>query len=203
MRRRAGAGPPVRPDQGQRSGRCGDTPLAKLLPRSGRRSRGSGDGKVTPNNYRFQMPPRRDTNAGRAKQVASGHRVSRSAHKVSRVRRETGKRRGCKSFTMKGRANHIGPESCAVGREAKDEALTGAPVGQVLSRESFVVRDADAVCEAEGNTEGCVIASARLVPRGLRPWHADETSCLGTGRSHAWPPRKERSALGRPEGRSQ
>jgi hypothetical protein len=26
---------------------------------------------------------------------------------------------------------------------------------------------------------------------------------LGTGRSHAWPSRKERSALGRPEGRSQ
>jgi hypothetical protein len=26
---------------------------------------------------------------------------------------------------------------------------------------------------------------------------------MGTGRSHAWPSRKERSALGRPEGRSQ
>ena len=126
------------------------------------------------------------------------------AYRASQVRRETGKRRGCKSFTMKGRANPIGPESCVVGREARNEALTGAPVGQVLSRESSVVRDADAVCEAEGNTEGCVIASARLVPRGLRPWHAGETSCLGTGRSPAWP-ESERpwSALGRPEGRSQ
>ena len=83
MRRRAGPVSPVRSDQGQRSGRCGDTPLAKLLPRSGRRPRGSGDGKATFNCYRFQMPTRRDTNAGRAKQVASGHRVSRSAHKVS------------------------------------------------------------------------------------------------------------------------
>ena len=139
----------------------------------------------------------------KGKQASLSTRRSREAHRGPRVRRETGKRRGCKSFTMKGRANHIGPESCAVGREARDEALTGAPVGQVLSRESSVVRDADAVREAEGNTEGCVTASAQLVLRGLRPWHADETSCLGTGRSPAWPFHKERSALGRPEGRSQ
>jgi hypothetical protein len=120
------------------------------------------------------------------------------------VRRETGERRGCKSFTMKGRANHIGPESCAVGREARDEALTGVSVGQVLSRERLVVRDADTVCVVEGSTVGCAIASALPVPRGLRPWHAGETSCLGTGRSHAWPGSERRwSALGRPEGRSQ
>ena len=47
-----------------------------------------------------------------------------------------------------------------VGREVWGEALTGVTVGQVLSRESNVVRDADAVCEAEGNTVGCAIASA-------------------------------------------
>jgi len=119
------------------------------------------------------------------------------------VRRETGKRRGCKSLTMKGRASQIGPESCALHREVQGEALTGAPMGQVLSRESPLVRDADAVCVAEGNTAGCAIASALPVPRGLRPWHAGETSCSGTGRSHGWPFRKKRSALGRPEGRSQ
>jgi RNA-directed DNA polymerase len=96
-------------------------------------------------------------------------------------------RRGCKSLTMKGRASHVGPESCVAGREARDEALTGARVGEVLSRESSLVRDADAVCGAEGNTAGCDNASALLVPRGLRPWHASETSCPGTGRSQAWP----------------
>ncbi len=68
-----------------------------------------------------------------------------------RVRRETGRRSGWKSLTMKGRANHIGPESCVAGREVTDEAATGAPVGQVLSRESSLVRDADAVCGAEGS----------------------------------------------------
>ena len=104
---------------------------------------------------------------------------------------------------MKGRANRIGPESCVSHREVWHEALTGAPVGQALSRESSVVRDADAVCGAEGNMVGCAIASAPLVPRGLRPWHGGETSCTGTGRSHAWPTCDGRSALGRPEGRSQ
>jgi hypothetical protein len=104
---------------------------------------------------------------------------------------------------MKGRASQIGPESCASRREAWCEALTGVSVGQVLSRESLQVRDADAVCAAEGNTVGSVIASALPIPRGLRPWHAGETSCLGTERSHAWPSEKGRSALGRPEGRSQ
>jgi hypothetical protein len=34
---------------------------------------------------------------------------------------------------MNGRANHIGPESCVSRREAWGEALTGVPVGQVLS----------------------------------------------------------------------
>ena len=121
---------------------------------------------------------------------------------ITEVRRETGKRRGCKSFTMKGRANHIGPESCASRREVWGEALTGAPMGQVLSRESLLFRDADVVSVTEGSTVGRVIASALPVPRGLRPWHVGETSCPGTGRSQVRPPRKGRSAPGRPDGRS-
>jgi hypothetical protein len=104
---------------------------------------------------------------------------------------------------MKGIANHIGPESCVSHREVWREALTGVSAGQVLSRERKTVRDADTFCDVEGSTAGRVIASARLVPRGLRPWHVGETSCPGTGRSHARPPRKGRPALGRPEGRSQ
>jgi hypothetical protein len=103
---------------------------------------------------------------------------------------------------MKGRANQIVPESCVSGREAWGEALTGVAVGQVLSRERLLVRDADAVRVAEGNMVGSVIASALSVPRGRRPWHVVETSCLGTGRSQAWPSEERRSAPGRPEGRS-
>lgn len=35
-----------------------------------------------------------------------------------------------------GLANHTGPESCASGREAAGEALTGVPAGWVLSLET-------------------------------------------------------------------
>ena len=105
---------------------------------------------------------------------------------------------------MKGRANRIGPESCTLCREVWGEALTGVPVGQVLSHENPLARDADTVCDVEGSTVRRVIASVAPVPRGLRPWHAGETSCMGTGRSHAWPVSERHwSALGRPEGRSQ
>src|SRR6478735_30493 len=103
---------------------------------------------------------------------------------------------------MNGRANPIGPESCVSHCEMWGEALTGVLVGQVLSQVTKTVRDADAFCAAEGSTVGCAIASASLVPRGLRPWHANETFCPGTGRSHGWPSERGWSASGRLEGRS-
>jgi hypothetical protein len=71
-----------------------------------------------------------------------------------------------------GVAHHTVPESCAWCREAAREALTGVGVGQPLSHESHLIRGADAVIEAEGNTDRRVRASACLTPRGLRPWHA-------------------------------
>ena len=41
------------------------------------------------------------------------------------------------------------------GREAWDEALTGVPLGKVLSRERLLVRDADADADASpSNTQG-------------------------------------------------
>jgi len=70
-----------------------------------------------------------------------------------------------------GVANHTDPESCAVYREVCGEALTGERAGQPLSRESFLIQDADAFTIAEGKTNGCGIASARTVQRGRRPWH--------------------------------
>jgi hypothetical protein len=45
-----------------------------------------------------------------------------------------------------GLASHTGPESCAVAREDRGEALTGECAGRVSSRESFgQLRGADAV----------------------------------------------------------
>ncbi len=71
-----------------------------------------------------------------------------------------------------GLASHTGPESCVGHREVAGEALTGVRVGRPLSRERKSVRGADGVCGPEGNTLGCVIASARGTLRGLRPRHA-------------------------------
>ena len=53
-----------------------------------------------------------------------------------------------------------------------DEALTGEPAGQPLSREIFkLVQGADAVSVVEGDTDRRVKASACSTLRGLRPWH--------------------------------
>jgi hypothetical protein len=72
----------------------------------------------------------------------------------------------------KGIANQTGPESCVAHREMRDEALTGEPVGQPLSRESIrLVQGADAVRVAEGNTDRHDKASDYSALRGLRPWH--------------------------------
>jgi hypothetical protein len=69
-----------------------------------------------------------------------------------------------------GVAIHTDPESCGARREARVEALTGERIGQPLSRESLL-RGADAVETAEGNTAGGAGASRPPTPRGLKPWH--------------------------------
>jgi hypothetical protein len=71
-----------------------------------------------------------------------------------------------------GVANHIGPEPCAAIREGVGEASAGERAGQPLSREIFLIQDADAVTYAECKTNGRDNASARSVLRGRRPWHA-------------------------------
>ena len=78
-----------------------------------------------------------------------------------------------------GVATRIGPESCAGGREATREALTGERIGQPLSRDSFLIPDADAVINVEGNTDGRVIASAWTIRRGRRPWHVQTLLARG------------------------
>jgi hypothetical protein len=88
------------------------------------------------------------------------------------VRRETAQRVKVKVLNSKGVANQTGPESCVAHREVRDEALTGEPAGQPLSRESFkLVQGVDAVSVAEGNTDRRDSASACSALRGLRTWH--------------------------------
>ena len=78
-----------------------------------------------------------------------------------------------KVSNREGIANQTGPESCVAHREVRDEAFTGEPAGQPLSRESFkLVKGADAVSVAEGNTDRRDKASDCSALRGLRPWHA-------------------------------
>ena len=79
-------------------------------------------------------------------------------------RRETGGRQRVQVPYGEGVANHTGPESCADGREAAREALTGVRVGQPLSGVRLHVRSADAIQSAEGNTPWRASASAK----GLR-----------------------------------
>jgi hypothetical protein len=77
-----------------------------------------------------------------------------------------------KVLNSKGIASHAGPESCVAHRDVRDEALTGEPAGQPLSREIFkLVQGADAVSVVEGNTDRRVKASACSTLRGLRTWH--------------------------------
>jgi hypothetical protein len=54
---------------------------------------------------------------------------------------------------VEGLAIHDDPESCAVIRKGAGEALTGAPMGWVLSREKLKLRGADAV-ERSGRRNG-------------------------------------------------
>jgi len=101
-----------------------------------------------------------------------------------------------KVSNSEGIANQTGPESCVAHREVRDEALTGEPAGQPLSREIFkLVQGADAVSVVESNTGRRVSASDCSALRGLRPWHVgtlfgrepgdlllDRLSCFGAVR---------------------
>ena len=97
-----------------------------------------------------------------------------------------------------GVAIHIGPESCAGGREAVREALTGECAGQPLSRVNLSNLGADVFESTEGNTDGGDSASRRPTRRGPRPWHvwklfAREPGDLGFGqrRTTAGPHRED------------
>ena len=87
-----------------------------------------------------------------------------------------------------GVAIQIGPESCAGGREAVREALTGERVGQPLNRENDAFRVPTFFLCAEGNMSRRDSARAGSTRRGQRPWHARtllarEPGGLGIGQS--------------------
>jgi transposase len=98
--------------------------------------------------------------------------VSMLLEGIDWVRRITDGRQRVKVPYDEGVANHIGPESCAGGREAVREALTGVCVGQPLSGETLLYRSAHAIQSAEGNMIRCAIASAGQLRAVCRPWHA-------------------------------
>jgi hypothetical protein len=93
-----------------------------------------------------------------------------------------------------GVATRIGPEPCA----SNGEASVGECIGQPLSRERFLVPDADTVVSVEGKTYGCDSASARTIRRGRRTWHVqtllvsgNRESSRSTARSKAAGPHRE------------
>ena len=73
-----------------------------------------------------------------------------------------------------GVAIYIDPEPCVGVREDGDEASVGEGIGQPLSRESLLVPGADAVSNAEGNTNRRNIASVWSTRRGRRTWHVQK-----------------------------
>lgn len=76
-----------------------------------------------------------------------------------------------KESYIEGVANHSDPESCAVVCKGKGEALTGAGVGRVLSREIRQTRVSTLLSVAEDNMFGGAIASLSSNPA------RSETSC--------------------------
>ena len=65
-----------------------------------------------------------------------------------------------KESYVEGPASHSGPESCADVREGTGEALTGAHLGEVLSRENDNNQGATQLKNAEANTIMRAMASA-------------------------------------------
>ena len=104
-------------------------------------------------------------------------------------RRETDERQRVQVPCDEGVANHIGPESCAGGREAEREALTGVRVGQPLSGVRLPFRSADALQSAEGDMSRRDIASAGRLRVVVRPWHA-RTSLAREPRDLRFAPRR-------------
>ena len=83
-----------------------------------------------------------------------------------------------------GVASHADSESCGAVREDGGEALTGAYMGRVLSREILLNSGVPTHCNyAEGHIPLLAIARGAGTPRGLRPRARVDAPRTGTGRS--------------------
>jgi len=97
-----------------------------------------------------------------------------------------------------GLASHTDSESCVVSREAGHEALTGAHVGGVSSRETTGNQDADAVYSAGRQHWWVRYREHPLDLRGQRPPTCMEPPGARTGRPYQRPTRScERAGRGR------
>ena len=80
---------------------------------------------------------------------------------------------------------HPDPESCATVRKGGGEALTGARLGEVLSRESCLDSGAPTLSiKTEGEMECAAIVRRISAPRGRRPSARTEPPYTVTGRSY-------------------
>ena len=83
-----------------------------------------------------------------------------------------------------GVANRIGPEPCALSREAEGEASAGGVQAMAMSRER-THWGADAVRPAEGETVVSVRREHTTGPTWSKTMACPQASCTGTGRSLA------------------
>ncbi len=102
-----------------------------------------------------------------------------------------------KESHKKGVAIHLGPESCAGGRKAVVEALTGVQAGWVLSREMELIQGADVVKQCGRQQRWESIARAPNPRRGRRAQTCLETLWARTGRPQQRPPGRMGRAGGR------
>jgi len=93
-----------------------------------------------------------------------------------------------------GLANHTVPESWLFTRKGLWQALTGAGMGWVLSREISYIGVPTAFLCTEGNTGRIAMARGVRTPRGQRPHARTEAPRAEPGRSRRrpWPVAKVR-----------
>ena len=82
-----------------------------------------------------------------------------------------------------GLASHTGPESCADGREAAGEALTGEDAGQVLSSEITPIGMPTLLPDGEGHTASGVSREPLDDPAESKTLACVDAPGTGTGRS--------------------
>ena len=88
-----------------------------------------------------------------------------------------------------GLATHAGPESCAVGREADGEALTGESVCQATEPRNALLSGACVVGTCAGEMRRNDMARSSLTRRGRRSCAHVDASHTGSGRPHGRPDR--------------